>query len=605
MRHAQVEAKKALVKRPSIDPCTLTRTPIHDNSLLSSPVITRQFVSSSQASRADPADRSPSLEDVVLNLRNNSALSPQRRQNTVSACNAVARVLGRELTDLPVGPILLRRIANATPRAFGVKARRWNNVKSLCGKAIADFVPVTPRRRAAELTPEWRMLHGPIKGTPLQRSLSSISRFASERGIAPDDMGQSDFDEYHADLLGSLRSDPEKTYRLACLAWNNAVETIPGWPQFKVTRESRKGAWTLPWTYFPPSLVVEVTEWLHRPDRNGDVFEEIRWLLDEAPRLRSSTLEKREYLFRLTASALVNQGRDPQSIRHLVDLVTLEAFKLTLGYVIERRGGVGGQAEQLAKLLLSTARQMGTISDEEHVAMKGMLRRIRKKLDPGMTLRNRSRLRPFDDPKAVDLLLLLPGRLMDEAQRAKSRRKAAALAATAVAIELLLMAPMRIGNLSALDLERHFNRSIDGEIIAIALDGPCVKNNADLDYPLPETSRALIKTYVQMHRNCCETTALFPSRDGRGPRSHIAFGQQISRMVKIYTGLTINPHLFRHLGAHLYLQAHPGGYETVRLVLGHKDITTTTRFYTGPEMAAAVRHFQQTILNRRDMVAAR
>ena len=76
-------------------------------------------------------------------------------------------------------------------------------------------------------------------------------------------------------------------------------------------------------------------------------------------------------------------------------------------------------------------------------------------------------------------------------------------------------------------------------------------------------------------------------------------------MVKIYTGLTINPHLFRHLGAHLYLQAHPGGYETVRLVLGHKDITTTTRFYTGPEMAAAVRHFQQTILNSRDMVAAR
>ena len=605
MRDTQVETKKALVKRPSIDPCKLTTTCIHDNSSLSSPVITRQLVSSSQASRADPAERSPSLEDVVLNLRNNAALSPQRRQNMVSACNTVARVLGRDLIDLPVGPILLRRIAKATPRAIGLKARRWNNVKSLCGKAIAGFVPVTPRRRTAELTLEWQMLHGLIKGTSLQRSLTSIIRFASERGIAPDDMGQSDFDEYHADLLGSLRTDPEKTYRLASLAWNNAVETIPGWPQFKVTRESRKGAWTLPWTYFPASLVEEVTEWLHRPDRNDDVFEEIRWLLDEAPRLRSSTLEKREYLFRLTASALTNQGRNPQSIRHLVDLVTLDAFKLTLEYVIERRGGVGGQAEQLAKLLLSTARQMGSISDEEHAAMKGTLRRIRRKLEPGMTPRNHSRLRPFYDPKAVDLVLLLPGRLMDEAQRAKSRRKAAALAATAVAIELLLMAPMRIGNLSALDLEHHFVRSIDGEIIGIAIDGGSVKNNADLDYPLPEPSRALLNRWVQTHRSCCETTALFPGRDGCGPRSHIAFGQQISRMVKAYTGLTINPHLFRHLGAYLYLEANPGGYETVRLALGHKQMATTRRFYTGPESAAAVRHFQQNILNRRETAAAR
>ena len=91
MRRRSVRLRSHSCESPSIDPCNLTRTSIHDNSLLSSPVITRQFVSSSQASRTGPADRSPSLEDVVLNLRNNSALSPQRRQNMVSACNAVAR----------------------------------------------------------------------------------------------------------------------------------------------------------------------------------------------------------------------------------------------------------------------------------------------------------------------------------------------------------------------------------------------------------------------------------------------------------------------------------------------------------------------------------
>ena len=61
----------------------------------------------------------------------------------------------------------------------------------------------------------------------------------------------------------------------------------------------------------------------------------------------------------------------------------------------------------------------------------------------------------------------------------------------------------------------------------------------------------------------------------------------------------MNPHLFRHLGAHLFLERHPGSYEEVRRFLGHKKIDTTIENYAGMETAAAVRRFDDVILERR------
>ncbi len=75
--------------------------------------------------------------------------------------------------------------------------------------------------------------------------------------------------------------------------------------------------------------------------------------------------------------------------------------------------------------------------------------------------------------------------------------------------------------------------------------------------------------------------------------------QQITEVIARETGLVMTPHQFRHLAAMLYLEDHPGEYETVRRVLGHKSMKTTTDFYTGLETRSAVRHFDRTILRLR------
>jgi integrase len=74
-------------------------------------------------------------------------------------------------------------------------------------------------------------------------------------------------------------------------------------------------------------------------------------------------------------------------------------------------------------------------------------------------------------------------------------------------------------------------------------------------------------------------------------------------MVRERIGLDVHLHLFRHIAAKLYLDAHPGQYEVVRRLLGHKQIETTVAFYAGAETAAAVRHYDDHILERRQRPA--
>ena len=73
--------------------------------------------------------------------------------------------------------------------------------------------------------------------------------------------------------------------------------------------------------------------------------------------------------------------------------------------------------------------------------------------------------------------------------------------------------------------------------------------------------------------------------------------KQISETIRRETGLRMHTHLFRHLAGFLILREHPGEFETVRLLLGHRSSETTTRFYSGMEQAAAFRRYDE-ILSR-------
>lgn len=110
-----------------------------------------------------------------------------------------------------------------------------------------------------------------------------------------------------------------------------------------------------------------------------------------------------------------------------------------------------------------------------------------------------------------------------------------------------------------------------------------------------------INLYLGTYRPLLITEAssfVFPGAASRS-KSCERLALQISDSIKERCGLLVNPHLFRHLAAKLYLEANPGAYGVIRLLHGHKSVETITEFYCGTESTAAVEHFDAHVLHLR------
>nr|WP_294516637.1 site-specific integrase [uncultured Rhodopila sp.] len=533
------------------------------------------------------------LADIGACLRGDPDLPKRAREEMLSALNTAAAVLERDPAEIPADPLLLRRrLAEASPVKRGITLSTWKNVRSLAGKAVGRIVPTQPGRRTNTLDPAWQALADASKRHFKQRvRTSGLMHFCSARGIPPEAVDQPTFEAFRQDLAQTLRKDPAEAYRGTVVAWNKAVDTIPGWPGFKAVRPSRRKTWTFSWSELP----------LLRPGRDVWLQQLANRDLVDAPELKSSTIKSKDTMLRESASALALQGWDPASFCEIRHFGTLDAFKAVVRGMTKQRGGLpGGHIVQVAWMLKSIATHMTKVPEDQLEEMKEIIRRLEKKTrQTGMTVTNDDRLMPFEDPATVKRFLEAPERMLADAGKTKIRQKAARLMAMALAYELLVMTLMRIGNLVDIDIDRHIVRV--GGLVWLKIPGSEVKNGKPLKFPLPASTVALLDTYLRDHRHhlvTIPTTALFPGRKNEF-RDRSNFGAKLKKMVKTYTDLTVHPHLFRHIGAKLYLEHHPGAYEVVRRLLGHSSLEVTTKTYTGTETVAAIRQYQASILRRR------
>ena len=172
---------------------------------------------------------------------------------------------------------------------------------------------------------------------------------------------------------------------------------------------------------------------------------------------------------------------------------------------------------------------------------------------------------------------------------------------TAVAIELLIMAPVRLGNLARLRIGTHLLIGREGGM-TVVLPREEVKNGMPIEIALPAPSVRLIALYLSSHRPglaASDSAWLFPGRGGGAPKTASSLHDQIKRCIAARCGLRFNPHLFRHLAAKITLDANPGAYGQVQRILGHKSINTTMSYYTGAETQAAFRHYDALVMKTR------
>ncbi|WP_048861566.1 site-specific integrase, partial [Acidisphaera rubrifaciens] len=171
----------------------------------------------------------------------------------------------------------------------------------------------------------------------------------------------------------------------------------------------------------------------------------------------------------------------------------------------------------------------------------------------------------------------------------------------ALAIELLIMAPIRMANLSGLRCGVHLLRGRDGGV-TLALAGHEVKNRMPFEVRLPDDTARLLDLYEAHYRpllNAAGGDWLFPGRRPDAPKSSEGFRQQIQRCLRVRCGLAFHPHLFRHAAAKLILEDNPGAHGQVQRVLGHKTMATTLAYYTGMEAQAAVAHYDMQVVRLR------
>jgi integrase len=312
------------------------------------------------------------------------------------------------------------------------------------------------------------------------------------------------------------------------------------------------------------------------------------------------------------ASALVHRGTPAADIASIADLATRENIDSICDFFAERSGRPNSVQVQG---FLAVLRPVALHQLKDRTLADWISRRMRRLFGGrhrrfGMTEKNRRRLAVFRDRQHVRDLLLLPYKLLKRAETGSlAPMQAARLVRMAVAIELEIMCPIRLQNLSEINVDTDFVRSHAGKKGAVHLfiPGHRTKNGEEIELELPRQSVALIDLYLAKHR----AHLIEPEHRGRGPRFLFPtsdgsaqvgrnLGTAISSLMLRELGIAFNVHLFRHLGCFLYLRSHPGQIDVMRRVLGHKDANTTMRFYASVQQSDAFQLFDTHVLQIRE-----
>jgi hypothetical protein len=402
-------------------------------------------------------DRNPFIDPAAASLASVLAAPEsanlRRRGEMASGIRTVCRVLGYSPHELPTDTALLGRlIRKAMPAAVGVSSSRWANARSLLLAALKQSgVAIMPGRRLHPLAPAWASLAATLPGRYERAMLSRLMRWASAEGIDPEHLDQAAMDRFGTALMrDSFHEHPRDCWQRTVAAWNAAVARVPGWPQRPFTPPPGHERYVLPLEAFPASFQADAQAWLDRIAGKAG--------LDAGPvrPVRPATIDKWRFALRQLGSALVASGRDIVSITRLEDLVTVEAADTILRFYLERAGNLPcAQTAALATQLKAIARH--------HVGVPGpvldRLRRMAARVTPpaqGMTPKNRAMLRQFQNVEAQRKLVQLPAGLFAAVPASGPVGKRLAIRLQlALAVEILLVAPIRLRNLCRLELGRH------------------------------------------------------------------------------------------------------------------------------------------------------
>lgn len=551
-----------------------------------------------------PTAPNPTMGDLLVFLGSVPDLEHKRRRDLKSAVRRMCDLVEREPDLIPADITVLRGALRKISRTQSrMNPKTLANIKAnvLAAMKLFQGKPSHLVRRE-KLSPGWQERASLLHDVRLQRGLSRFIRFCSRTGVAPDDVSDTtvaSFDHF-------LRSEtfiekPNELLRRTTTLWNRAVDQVSGWSAQKVSIPSfRAPRRTIPLEDMPEPFRKDVEAYLDWLSGN-DIF-----TATAPPKVcRPATIRLRRDQIIGAASAYISVHQQDPELGKLADLVKPDVLKSILRTYLTRTNEVPTQfIRGLAGALIQIAKYWAEANAEDVDELKDLRRRLGSD-STGLTDKNRRTLLQFEDQENLARLLLLPRKLFDKASRKNANNiRAAVLAQIGLTVEILLMAPMRMKNLSQLRIDQHVTRY--GDELHIVLPGSETKNGEEVVYPLKGESKDLFELYLRRYRPRLageDCIWLFPNNRGT-QKTQETLSHQIKRTIREETGLTITPHQFRHLAAKLLLDEQPGNYEGARQLLTHRSLKSTTNFYTELQTKNAAREFDQMLHAKREKLAA-
>jgi len=533
---------------------------------------------------------------VLAALEHDDNLTGTRRRDLVSAVKRVATLLGDEPAAIPLDMgAISAGLAAVNPVAVGITTKRLANIRSdfLAGAKASGVMPVKPGSKSP-LSRAWIDLFQRLSGRRALIGLSRLARHASARGIAPKDIN----DEVIRDLIAAVREQslcprPTVLHRQMAQIWTEAARD-PALGLRPVTVPSYRTPKRIDWAHLPKAFRQEVDEhlaWCGVCDP---------FAVDARPRaLAPRSLRLRRDQIHAAVTALVESGIKPSAIRSLADLVSPDHFKRILR---RRLDSVSGEENTfnlaLGQALIQIAHEWARVDAPVFAELK---RLVGKMPAPVMALtdKNKRALRQFDDPAVLRRLYSLPERLWIEARRDKTPNfRTLAKAQAALAVAILCYMPLRLQNLTALEFDTHlFMRDGARAISTLELPASEVKNRTEAGFDIhPAVAKMLIEYRDRFAPKVIgrRPTRLFVNADGT-PKNQATVACLIMTYLRRRAGIVLTPHQFRHLSAKVVLDVEPGGFETVKQLLGHKSIKTTVGAYAGIDSRRAARRHQHLV----------
>jgi hypothetical protein len=529
----------------------------------------------------------PSLADAIAAIKADTSLPDLKRRHWVTSMTVLAKAIGRPPESIPCRMTSLRHhIGRLNAAAQGWEQKTFSNHKSNMKVAINHYMKVrNVPMRGAPLSAAWKTMFDTIVDVKPRRLLSGFARYCSIRAVIPSGVTEERVIQYFGfrETTGFLRSGVTRPRELM-KAWNSCVEKVPGWPQRLLNLPGLSKASKGPeWEEFPESLRLEIEVYLNdisKPHRSAN-----------GRRRRSnkpSTISTRRRELAAFARTAVASGRPIETLISLKALLHPDVVKLALETYLDRNGEKAkGYTIDLAWKLASIAKTIGA-SPETINFLDDAWTRLEHDRGPVLTQKNQNIIRLVLMTDVWGKVCALPQQMMSEAKRMlnSAPKKAVPIATTAVQIQILTRAPIRIGNLLAIRLGVNLKRDMDRESYRLHFPDYDTKNRVDLDFALTGQTAVLIEEFINVFRPFLgeghKGDWLFPGvNDKQRSPSHASAA--IAALVERKVGLRLTAHQFRHAAVAVIMKSRPGDYEFAARLLGHLNVETTKRYYSSLE----------------------